>query len=253
HALVAGGDELARGLLPGVERLSLLLERELLVAHKVGPQPAVLRRMLDLLVVRPPAPHQSTRTRFTGTGAGLGATGTRGVVSSTIALMKIIGSQNNIGMTRTPLAHVSRFCEPCVCNPGQAIEPSPLHLNNVLLAASVPGIAYTNGYSKSHVVDGTRTNKAARGLVTDACAVVLARVVIAITGGSSHIPDEHRRAKRDGAQIRDPAQDFAQRQYCAASPRLSCWTPDLATALRAARSGVRESEVGVARSGFAKP
>ena len=45
----------------------------------------------------------------------------------------------------------------------------------------VPGIAYTNGYSKSHVVDGTRTNKAARGLVTDACTEVRARVVIAIT------------------------------------------------------------------------
>jgi hypothetical protein len=131
--------------------------------------------------------------------------------------MKIIGSQNNIGMTRTPSAHVSRFCEPCVCNPGQAIEPSPLQLNNAGLLVPVPGIASTNGYSKSHVVDGTRTNKAARGLVTNACAEVRARVVIAITGGTQeHGISYPGRAPASEARRRaDPgsARNGAQRQH----------------------------------------
>jgi hypothetical protein len=56
--------------------------------------------MLDLVPVRIVLSHQAAR--LTGAGAGFAISGTLGTVSSTIALMKIIGSQNNIGMTRTP-------------------------------------------------------------------------------------------------------------------------------------------------------
>ena len=47
--------------------------------------------------------------------------------------------------------------------------------------------------------------------------------------GRTHVPDKRRRAKRDGAQIRDPAQNFAKRQYRAAArqlgagPRITQW------------------------------
>src|SRR6516225_7054706 len=103
HALVAGGHELTRILLPDVERLLFFLDRELLVAHQIGRPRVVLRRMLDLVLVRGLVGHQAARFARTGTGTGFGVSAIVGVVSSTIALMKIIGSQNNISMTRTPL------------------------------------------------------------------------------------------------------------------------------------------------------
>jgi hypothetical protein len=66
--------------------------------------------------------HQAAR--FAGAGAGFGVSAIIGVVSSTIALMKIIGSQNNKGMTRTPYLAV-----PC---------RSAKHPDNVLISQSVP-------------------------------------------------------------------------------------------------------------------
>jgi hypothetical protein len=56
--------------------------------------------MLDLVLAHVVLTHQAAR--LTGAGAGFAISGTLGTVSSTIALMKIIGSQNNIGMTPTP-------------------------------------------------------------------------------------------------------------------------------------------------------
>src|SRR6478672_5938405 len=100
HAFVAGGDELARVLLPSVERLLLFIKRNLFVAHNVGRLGVILRRMLDLVLAHGLFSHQAAR--LTGAGAGFAISGTLGTVSSTIALMKIIGSQNNIGMARTP-------------------------------------------------------------------------------------------------------------------------------------------------------
>jgi hypothetical protein len=85
--------------------------------------------------VRGLAGHQAAR--FAGTGAGFGVSAIVGAVSSTIALMKIIGNQNNKGMTRTLCA-----CLPLArdmhCNPNQAIKPHHSRLYNVLLLVPVP-------------------------------------------------------------------------------------------------------------------
>jgi hypothetical protein len=71
--------------------------------------------------VRGLAGHQAAR--FTRAGAGFATGGTIGVASSTIALMKIIGNQNSIGMTCTP--H-SRLNNVELLLPVPAAGPTPL-------------------------------------------------------------------------------------------------------------------------------
>jgi hypothetical protein len=84
---------------------------------------------------------------------------------------------------------------------------------------------YTNAYPKFHVVDGTGTNKAARGLVTRACAVRLG-VVIAVTGAScpGRAPASVARRRADpGPSTKHSRSDnhVPLRGDCCAGPRIT--------------------------------
>jgi hypothetical protein len=98
--------------------------------------------MLDLVLVRGLVGHQAARFARTGTGTGFGVGAIVGVVSSTIALMKIIGNQNNIGMTRTPL-RMSAAGARHTLQSQPSNQTSPLHLDNVELLVPVPAAVPT--------------------------------------------------------------------------------------------------------------